>query len=214
MILVKPSHKILRITEEAEELIELAGRLCYKTEGKMGDGTALEFVRKRIKTGHESIIEHAVITVHFITDTGVTHEEVRHRLCAYSQESTRYCNYKGGVAFVIPPWMPDLAEGEYLPGSKYPLPHDAGEYWFMAMMDAERYYETLLMHNWTPQMARDVLPKSLKTEIIHTANIREWRHILNLRTSKAAHPQMVELMLPLLKELKERLPVFFEDIGE
>jgi thymidylate synthase (FAD) len=213
MILLRPSHKILRITEKAEELIELAGRLCYKSEGKIGDGTAKEFIRKRIKAGHESIIEHAVITVKFITDTGVTHEEVRHRLASYSQESTRYCNYHGGISFIIPPWV-DIPEGDYPLGTKYPLPHNSGEYWYMAMMDAERYYETLLNHSWTPQMARDVLPKSLKTEIIHTSNLREWRHILNLRTSKAAHPQMRELMIPLLRELKEKLPVFFEDIVE
>ena len=134
---------------------------------------------------------------------------MRHRLCAFSQESTRYCNYKCGVTFVIPPWIKTLP-GEYTqlhldPGSSTGI-------WFNAMYDAENAYIKLLDHDWSPQQARSVLPNSLKTEIVVTANFREWRHILRLRCSKAAHPQIREVMIPLLKACKELIPVIFDDI--
>lgn len=213
MILTRPSFKILRITDAPEELVEHAGRLCYKSRPKEESRNA--FIRNLIKSGHESVIEHASMTVMFITDRGVTHEEVRHRLSSYSQESSRYVDYKGGCEFIIPPWISDLKEGEYPPGTPYPLPHDAGEYWYNCMMDAERYYWTLRQHGWGPEMARDCLPTSTKTQIIHTTNMRNWRHILNLRavgTTGKPHPQMREIMVPLLGEVKKIIPVFFEDI--
>ena len=87
-------------------------------------------------------------------------------------------------------------------------------YWVKSMLDAERMYSTLRQHDWSPQQARAVLPNSLKTEIVMTTNLREWRHVLKLRTSRAAHPQMRELMSPLLAELKENLPIIFDDIKE
>jgi len=157
--------------------------------------------------------------------SGNSHELVRHRLVSFAQESTRYCNYRGGITFVIPPWL-DLPEGEYnldseevhcnnklVPGL-YKASHPAGR-WFWHMIDSQSNYQALLtVQNWTPQQARSVLPNSLKTEIVCAGNLREWRHILQLRTSKAAHPQMQELMVPLLKDFQTRWPVLFEDIGE
>jgi len=211
MILVKPRHEILFIQPNPLELIELAGRTCYKSEDKITDGSAKKFVEMVVKRGHHSVIEHANITVKFICDRGVTHEIVRHRLAAYSQESTRYCNYSGGVTFVIPPWVdlnPKNYPNKYREKNFFKLSSE--KIWANTMMDAETAYISLLEQGWSPQQARSVLPNSLKTEIVMTANVREWKHVLNLRTSKAAHPQMRELMIPLQTELRELIPVIFD----
>ena len=210
MQLVKPSHEILFISPKPLEMIEVAGRTCYKSEDKITEGSAEKFVRMIIKRGHLSVIEHAYMSVRFICDRGVTHEIVRHRLCAYSQESTRYCNYKGGVTFIIPPWL-DIEPDEYTFLAADP-PKRPDWTWYKNMLEAERDYKELLDFGWSPQQARSVLPNSLKTEIVMTANLREWMHVFKLRTSKAAHPQMRELMIPLLKQVKEIIPVIFDDI--
>lgn len=152
---------------------------------------------------HESVIEHSMMTVRFIFDRGVSHEMVRHRLCAFSQESTRYCNYnKGGqgINVIETPFFQD---------------HEAMDsYWNAAMEETEDAYQRLLECGAKPEQARSVLPNSTKTEIVVSANFREWRHIFRLRTSKRAHPQMREVMVPLLKELKAKpnLGLLFEDI--
>jgi thymidylate synthase (FAD) len=212
MILVKPSFEILQIMGMDSNplyLIEVAGRTCYKSENRMTDDSAQRFVKSILKNGHESVIEHSAMTVKFIVDRGVTHELVRHRLVAYSQESTRYCNYKGGVTFVIPPWM-ILRPGEY---SSKITSHDLNypeKEWWAAMLQAEESYLILIKHGWTPQQARSVLPNSLKTEIVATANFREWRHIFKLRCSEKAHPQMREIMAPLEKKARSLIPVIFD----
>jgi len=217
MILVKPSYDILDIMGKqfSEQsplfIIELAGRTCYKSEEKMTDESSENFVRAILKRGHESVIEHSAMTVKLIVDRGVTHELVRHRLCAFSQESTRYCNYKGGVTFVIPPWV-YITEGEYPFGTKLIGENATEDQWFAHMMLSEQAYINLLAKGWSPQQARSVLPNSLKTEIVVTANFREWRHILRLRCSKTAHPQMREVMIPLLENVKSMIPVIFDDI--
>ena len=150
------------------------------------------------------------MTVRFICDRGVTHELVRHRLCSFSQESTRYCNYKGGVTFVIPPWCKDLREDEYpLSMKDTRLIKFTSRRWLNAMQEAELAYITLLKGGWSPQQARSVLPNSTKTEIVMTANVREWRHIFRLRCSKASHPQMREIMIPLYKEVIKIMPEIF-----
>lgn len=218
MILVKPSHEILSIMgseNKALYLIELAGRTCYKSESEFTDKTAIKFSKNILKRGHESVIEHSAMTVKFICDRGVTHELVRHRLAAYSQESTRYCNYKGGVTFVIPPWCFDFkTDVEYDRPINAKSIKSASLYWFESMIYAERQYIRLIdFFGWSPQQARSVLPNSLKTEIVMTANFREWRHVFTLRCSKAAHPQMRELMIPLLEECKKLIPVIFDDIN-
>jgi thymidylate synthase (FAD) len=164
-----------------------------------------------IEKGHESVIEHFSISVRFIVDRGVSHELVRHRLCLFSQESTRYCNYKGGVTFIIPPWV-NIEPGEYKFDSELKIKSLSSIRWAQALWDAEDSYLRLLTDGWTPQQARSVLPNSLKTEIVCTANIREWRHILKLRTSPAAHPQFLEIAKPLLQEFKNKIPVLFDDL--
>lgn len=211
MKLIKPSHEILFISPKPLKTIEAAGRTCYKSEDKITEKSAEKFVRMIIKRGHLSVIEHAYMSVRFICDRGITHEIVRHRLAAYSQESTRYCNYKGGVTFIIPPWV-NMKEGEYEYGAPLHTNLLSSVDWAKSMWSAEYSYISLLKFSWSPQQARSVLPNSLKTEIIMTANLREWMHIFKLRTSKAAHPQMRELMIPLLKEMKTLVPVIFDDI--
>lgn len=183
--------------------IELCGRVCYKSENKIKEGSAEKFVAAIIRNGHESVIEHVSFTVKFIVDRGVSHEMVRHRLASYSQESTRYCNYskdyfQSEITFIEPYY---LAEGS--PGWME---------WMLAMEAAEKAYFNLLNIGHSPQEARAVLPNSLKTEVMMTANLREWRHFLKVRTSKAAHPQIREVAIPLLHELQRLIPVVFDDI--
>lgn len=204
MKIISPSHKI-ETPIDREDIyykLELYGRNAYKSEDRITEDSAAKFLASIIKRGHESVLEHVSLTVRFICDRGVTHEIVRHRLVSYTQESTRYCNYFGrGIQFIKPCFwqLDDTTVDQY-------------ELWKEAMKVAEQAYSTLIEMGATPEQARSVLPNSLKTEIICTANIREWRHILRLRTSKAAHPQMRELMAPLLLELQEKLPVLFGDI--
>ena len=207
MNLIKPSFFIESIPTDLE-LIERAGRTCYKSEESITEDSSKKFISMILRKGHESVLEHLSMTVRFICDRGVTHELVRHRLCAFSQESTRYCNYKGGVTFIIPPWVP-LEPGEY--GIVNNLKGTTRR-WFMAMIEAEEVYIGLISLGWTPQQARSVLPNALKTEIVVTANMREWRHIFKLRTSKAAHPQMREIMVPLLASVKREVEGMFDDI--
>jgi thymidylate synthase (FAD) len=189
------------------EIIEKAGRTCYKSEDKITNESSKKFVQMILKRGHESVIEHISASVKFITNRGVTHELVRHRLCAFSQESTRYVNYGGeDIEFIKPIWAPDVNH----PGFG---PFDPIEIWEEAMLDTEISYNRLLKNGWRPEQAREVLPNSLKTEIVVTANLREWRHIMKLRTSKAAHPQIRALMIDCLENgFKKEFPVLFEDI--
>ncbi len=206
MKIIKPSYEILDTInpEQVMKKLELAGRVCYKSEDRIREGSAEQFVRNIIKNGHESVIEHFSFSVRFICDRGVSHEIVRHRLASYSQESTRYCNYSkdgfGNEITVIEPSYLDKESRAY-------------QRWVWACEAAEKYYFRMLECGCTPQEARAVLPNSLKTEIIMTANLREWRHFLKLRTAKNAHPQIRELALPLLRELQELLPAIFDDIG-
>lgn len=179
--------------------LERCGRTAYKSENMITEGSAEKFLRSIIKSGHESVLEHVSLTVRFICDRGVTHELVRHRLAAYTQESTRYVNYQKRGMQVIKPCF--LEEG----GRMYHI-------WVTAVKNAETAYNNLIDLGATPQEARSVLPNSLKTEIVTTMNIREWRHVLRLRTAEAAHPQMREIMCQLLDRLKRALPVLFEDI--
>lgn len=193
--------------------IELAGRVCYQSEARGNRGL---FIRRLVRLGHHSVLEHGVITVHFTTDRGVSHELVRHRLASYSQESTRYCDYLGDASFIIPSWFehPVQKYNEFLENGYTDVGFSAAEMqWMHAMMSAERQYTNLRKDGCNPQMARAVLPNSLKTSIVVSANPREWRHILALRTSKAAHPDIRALMLPLLADLKRLAPPLFEDIN-
>lgn len=205
MRIIEPSIEILTpIDGEAIlKMLEAVGRTCYKSEDKIQEGSAEKFISNIVKRGHEAVIEHYNITVKFICDRGVTHEIVRHRLASYCQESTRYCNYANdkfnGEITVIKPMFLEVGT-------------DGWELWHDAYAMAEKFYFDLLDFGCTPQEARAVLPNSLKTELVMTANIREFRHFFNLRCSKVAHPQMREVANMLLREFKERIPVLFDDI--
>lgn len=207
MKIIKAGYEILTEISDGgiAELqhIEKIGRVCYKSEDKITeDGeSAKKFVKMIIERGHEAMIEHSSLSVKFIVDRGVSHELVRHRIASFAQESTRYCNYSkdkfdNGVTFIKPLFFDD---------TKY-------QRWLAAMADAESAYLDLLNSGATPQEARSVLPNSTKTEMAITANYREWRNFFKLRTTKAAHPQMREVTIPLLAELKEKLPIIFDDI--
>ena len=198
MKIINASYHIETPIDGAEILrrIEKAGRTCYKSEDRITAESAENFVRRLIERGHESVLEHESITVRFVCDRGISHEIVRHRLASYSQESQRYVRYNGDIEFINP----------HMPNAK------AYEAWQESCERADETYKELLSYGVQPQQARSVLPNSTKTEIVMTANLREWRHFLKLRTAKAAHPQMRELTVPLLHELQERIPVVFYDI--
>jgi len=206
MKIVPPSFEILTPLESREMLarIERAGRTCYRSENRITPDSATAFVRAIIKSGHHSVIEHESISVRLVCDRGVTHELVRHRLASFSQESTRYVNYgrgpEGRGLVVIKPVF--FEEGS----EKYKL-------WLKSMEEAEAAYLALTEAGATAQEARTVLPNSLKTEIVMTANLREWRHVLALRCSAASHPQMREIMKMLLARFQELLPEIFGDLG-
>ena len=190
--------------QEILRRIEQCGRVCYKSEDKISEGSAEKFVGNIIKRGHEAVLEHQSITVKFICDRGVSHEIVRHRLAAYCQESTRYCNYsKDGFGNEITVIKPCYLEENT----------DRYEYWWQTQVASENCYFAMLDAGCTPQEARAVLTNSLKTEVVMTADIREWRHFLKLRCSPAAHPQMREVAIKLLNKFKNQIPILFDDIS-
>lgn len=211
MKIVKPSYEIQTYISPYGilelERIEQAARICYKSEDRYLDQgeSARKLIQNLIMNGHKAMLEHSSLTVKFICDRGISHELVRHRMASFAQESTRYCNYSqnkfDSQITVVEPFY--LEKGS-----------EAYRLWEQEMVHAEETYFELLNQGLTPQEARCVLPNSLKTEIVVTANYREWRHMLKLRTDKAAHPQMRELMVPLLKDLYEQIPVIFDDIYE
>ena len=208
MKIIEPSYEILTKVDgnEVLQFLELCGRKCYKSEDVISSESARSFVAARIKTGHESIIEHRSISVHIICDRGVSHEIVRHRLASYSQESTRFCNYSKGkfgseLTFIKPCFWKE-GSAEYIT-------------WEQVCKFAEQSYLFLTKNNVKPQEARSVLPNSLKTEIVCTYNLRTWRHFFNLRAAGKAgtpHPQMLQLTVPMLTDFKKMIPVIFDDI--
>jgi len=248
MRIVEQGHEILAMDPNALALVERAGRTCYKSEDKIGctvpkeqrqeftgcqGGTAChgpscphhssnKFVRMLIKRGHHAMLEFGWIAVKFITNRGVTHEMVRHRIASFAQESTRFCDYKDGhVEFIRPVWVDKSVcmehnSVELVNSTKSNCPLVS---WLLAIARAEVHYQELRQswggELWPPEFAREVLPNSLKTEIVVGGNLREWRHIMALRavgTTGKPHPQMQALMLPLLAELYEAMPAMYEDL--
>lgn len=196
MQIIEPSVKLEGNFDAVNvmKLIEACGRTCYKSEAT--DNSAEKFVRMLIKRGHESVLEHFCATFRIVCDRAIMAELTRHRLCSFSVESTRYCDYsRRGLAFVKP-----VDINGYL--------------WENAMIRAEEAYFNLRDNGCPPEIARSVLPLSLATELVITANLREWRHILKLRTSSKAHPQMRQIAAMILAALKAKLPAVFEDIGD
>ena len=205
MNIIPPSFELLDRVDGTALLqkIELAGRVCYKSEAKITSDSAAGFVRRILENGHESVLEHEKLTARIVCDRGVSHEIVRHRIASYSQESTRYCNYsldkfQNELTFIRPFFWNDDPE-------KFRV-------WEEAMAAVERAYLTLLDLGATAQEARAVLPNSLKTELVMTMDLREWRHFFRLRAAAAAHPQMREVAVPMLRAFREAVPVIFDDI--
>ena len=202
MRVIKPYFEILSEVDGNKILksIEICGRTCYKSENSITDSSAAVFVGNILKRGHESVIEHEKITVRIICDRGVSHEIVRHRIASYSQESTRYCNYQkdkfGNELTFIKPVFWEENSSEY-------------NVWYGVTQKIEKSYMQLINMGAEPQEARSILPNSLKTEIVVTMNLREWRHFFKLRTSQTAHPQMREIAEMILKEFKKLIPVVY-----
>jgi thymidylate synthase (FAD) len=214
VIVVHPKYEIQLPLVRGDILraIEQAGRVCYKSEDGINENSASRFVKMIRKNNHESVLEHCSITVKFTVDRGVSHELVRHRLASYSQESTRYCNYvKKGLRFVVPSLFVNEIEDDtevHFGGLIYydhPL-----KMWIHAMLEAESAYLQLVNYGLPPQVARAVLPCSTKTEVVMTANLREWRHVFKLRCAEAAHPDMRAVMCPLRDDLISILPEVFD----
>lgn len=231
MRIIKPSFEIITKIDGEQILkeIEIAARTCYKSEGKIEyeqiiipispfnpdyekkgfiAKSARDLLPKLIKKGHHAMLEFGgTIHVKFTNDRCVSHEEVRHRLASFAQESTRYCNYSEDEATY---GDQGLAIIDITPHLKNPAV--SLSLWMDAMLYAEKTYNAMIDAGETPQIARSVLPNSLKTEINIAANVREWRHIFKMRTPASAHPQMREIMIPLLAEFKQRIPILFDDI--
>ena len=204
MIIQKPKVMVPlnQFNENILLKLERYARVCYKSENQISSLDNEKFIEKLINSGHESVIEHEKITVLFIVDRGISHEIVRHRIASYSQESTRYCNYSKGrfgaeLTFIEPFSL--IGTNAYGP-------------WQEACLTSEKCYFDILKLNCSPQEARAVLPNSLKTEIVVTYNLREWRHFFKLRSSSTAHPQMRQVAIPLLKVFQDYLPIIFNDI--
>lgn len=208
MKVIESGYQILSPINGTElQLIERAGRTCYKSEDKITDESAKQFVAGLIKRQHEAMLEHSSLSIRFICDRGVSHELVRHRIASFAQESTRYCNYSkdkfGNELTFIRPFFWDEDSFEY-------------SRWLEVCKKAEDEYCRLMSQpGCTPQEARSILPNSIKTEVVMTTNYREWRHFFKLRAARAtgpAHPQMEQITRPLLEELKTLIPVVFDDI--
>jgi thymidylate synthase (FAD) len=230
MKLLKPSFKIITPIDKNYilKLIEEVSRTCYKSEDQITEGpeSAIKIIKGPLMTrSHTAMFEFFDVIVRVICDRGVTHEIVRHRIASYAQESTRYCNYgkdkfDNGVQFID---IKDVLPMEVGKNAIHPVTKEShivteedilywyGE-WYQAMMDAEKHYLNMV-NRWCPaQIARGVLPNSTKTEIVIKFNIREWIHFFTLRTAHSAHPQMQQVMRPLLDEFKNRIPIFFDKV--
>ena len=213
MKIIEPSVEVLDNLDGQAILkkIERIGRVCYKSENNIKEDSAERFIKNIIKNGHESVLEHVSISVRVICDRGVSHEIVRHRVASYSQESTRYCNYSkdkfgNELTFIRPCyWGTENRDGSI--NGKLLI-------WEHTMQGIENNYIALLENGATPEQARSILPNSLKTEIVMTMNLREWRHFFKLRCAKAAHPQTREIANMILEAFKSKIPVVFDDIGE
>jgi thymidylate synthase (FAD) len=201
--IINASYEVIYAPTDVLERIELAARTCYKSEDDIAPGTASKMVHMLRDRGHFAMFDHVSASVRFVVDRGVSHELVRHRIAAYAQESTRYCNYSKGkfggeLTFISPCFW---GRGSFMRDT-----------WVEAMLNCESLYLTMVHNGASPQEARSVLPNSLKTEIVATLDFTAWRHVFRLRTSKAAHPQMREVMVPLLADFTQRWPEVFNDI--
>ena len=211
-------YEILTPTGELQDQllrIEKAGRICYQSEkGPITQESAARFVRMLIKRGHESVIEHSCLTVLFRNcSRGFTHEIVRHRLASFSQESTRYVDYaKGGEGPDLERFGLKCIAPPHRDEEERVVLRDGRSLSFAEMVkEVQEFYRALRKAGWPPEDARQILPTAIKADIVVTTNFREWRHIFEMRTQKAAHWEIRGVMVKLLEELKQIVPPIFED---
>ena len=183
--------------------LERYARKCYQSEDKITDISYVTMIKKVMAKGHLSVLDHAFVSVVFIMNRGISHELVRHRIGGYSQESTRWCSYNkdkfgGEISFI--PNLDGLTEVQIQRRLNF-------------YKQVEDLYLTELSEGIKPQQARDNLVICLKTEIVATYDLTEWRNVFSKRTALDAHPQMRELMVPLLQDFKDLIPIVFDDIG-
>lgn len=276
MKLIKPYFNIIEQQAGLEGIykqVEMAGRTCYKSEDKITEDSAKEFVDRMIKSGHGAMLEHGTIylsldmtsreqyfkycynkfskanstgnaeystwrgfvttnlrvlvendwmedlqyisepteyhekrhTVKFICDRGVSHEFVRHRVFSFAQESTRYCNYSkdkfdNEITFIMPCWMDEEKLASYGPYHTVCRSKTPESIFIASLNNAEQDYKALIDMDWKPQQARAILPNSLKTELVMTGFVSDWKHFFELRCAGSAHPQARELAIPLYEE--------------
>lgn len=218
MKLVEQKHKIEYIPPNILGHLEMAARNCYKSEDKITEGSAEKLISSIIKKGHLSILEHSYMTVRLITNRAVSHQLVRHRTgIVFSQESQRYCTYKGHIQFIMPERLETLKKfTDYTFNNQCHI-LDVSEtaiYWINCCITIEQMYHNLLKMNFPSEDARGVLSNDTKTEIVVTANLREWRYIFGLRASKKCQYNMQVLMSNLLADAKKCIPLVFDDIGD
>ncbi len=221
MIITKPSIEFMDMNTLGLNLIERAGRTCWKSEDKIGPGTAEKFATMLLEQGHYAMLEFGWLCYIVVCDRGITHEIVRHRLYSFAQESTRYVTYKSGATFILPPWMqfvneqqfatPDITTSQEIM-EYFPYIYSDVEYlWFTHLRTCEIRYKECLAQGWSAQKARSVLPNALKTEIVMAGNTREWMHFFKLRCHSKAHPQMQEIANMIRADAKRRIPILFEE---
>ena len=203
MRIVEPWIKVEKIDgKKIMKRIERACRTCYRSEGKITEDSYKKLLTNCITRGHESVLEHEKVTVRIYSDVGSYKDLTRHRFASFSVESTRYCSYdkdKYGneIAFMNPIYMENK---------------EMYEIWKKTMQDIENGYIKMKALGATTDMCREILPHSTAAEYTMTANIREWKHILELRTTNHVHPSIRQVLIPLLKYFKEEMPEIFGNI--
>ncbi len=188
---------LLAITPNAERLIEEAGRTCYLSFDKAGEDTHKRFIRMIIRSGHYSVLEHAYATFRIKGGSrSFTHQLVRHRLCAFSQQSQRYVD-ESNFSIIMPESIKKNKEAKTL--------------FENFINNAKEVYTRLQSIGIKKEDARFILPNAVESEIVVSANFRELRHIFKERCSKAAQWEIREIALEMLKIMKEHAPTVFED---
>lgn len=182
--------------------IERACRTCYRSEGSVTEDSYKNLLKNCLNRGHESVLEHEKITVRIYSDIGSYKDLTRHRFASFSVESTRYCSYdknKYGneISVINPVYMEDK---------------DVYETWKHGIEEMEKTYMKMKELGATTDMCREILPHSTAAEYTMTANIREWKHILSLRTTNHVHPAIRQVLIPLLLLFKEQMPEIFNEV--
>ena len=203
MRIVEPWIKVEKIDgKQIMKRIERACRTCYRSEGKITEDSYKKLIKNCITSGHESVLEHEKVTVRIYSDIGSYKDLTRHRFASFSVESTRYCSYDkdkyGNEIAIMNPVYIEVKE--------------VYEVWKKTMEEMEKGYMEMKRLGASTDMCREVLPHSTAAEYTMTANIREWRHILSLRTTKNVHPSIRQVLIPLLKYVKEQMPEIFDDV--